>query len=134
MLLATPSGVIRYAPPPTLEAADTAALLDILDSAKLILRYVDGRSRADLLDDVGLQDQVARRFEIIGEAAGRLSEETRGRLDDIPWRSLVGLRNILIHDYGEVDYAKLWDIIETDLRRLVAEVEPLVPPPSDFEA
>ena len=113
---------------------DAAALLGILDSARLILHYVDGRSRADLLDDVGLQDQVARRFEIIGEAAGRLSEETRDRLDDIPWRSLVGLRNILIHDYGEVDYAKLWDIVQGDLRRLVAEVEPFVPPPTDFEA
>lgn len=113
---------------------DAAALLDILDSARLILRYVEGRTRADLLNDVGLQDQVARRFEIIGEAAGRLSQETRDRLADIPWRSLVGLRNVLIHEYGEVDYAKLWDIIRADLRHLVAEVEPLVPPPTDFEA
>ncbi len=111
---------------------DAAALLDILDSARLVLRYAEGRTRDGLLEDVGLQDQVARRFEIIGEAAGRLSDETRERLADIPWRSLVGLRNVLIHEYGEVDYAKLWDIIQDDLPRLVAEVEPLVPPPTDF--
>ena len=111
---------------------DAATVLDMLDSARLVLRYVDGRTRGDLLEDVGLQDQVARRFEIIGEAAGRISDETRQGLSDIPWRSLVGLRNILIHDYGEVDYAKLWDIIRDDLPRLVAEVEPLVPPASDF--
>jgi uncharacterized protein with HEPN domain len=111
---------------------DAATLLDILDSARLILRYVDDRTCGDLLEDVGLQDQVARRFEIIGEAAGRLSAETTEDLPDIPWRSLVGLRNILIHDYGEVDYAKLWDIIQNDLPHLVAEIEPLVPPPTDF--
>ena len=111
---------------------DAAALLDILDSARPVLRHVEGRTRDGLLEDVGLQDQVARRFEIIGEAASRLSDETRERLTDIPWRSLVGLRNILIHDYGEVDYAKLWDIIRDDLPRLVADIEPLVPPPTDF--
>jgi uncharacterized protein with HEPN domain len=111
---------------------DTASLFDILDSARLILGYVQGRTCDDLLQDVGLQDQVARRFEIIGEAAGRLTNEMRDRLDDIPWRSLVGLRNVLIHEYGEVDYAKLWDIIQGDLQRLIIEIEPLVPPPTDF--
>lgn len=112
---------------------DAAALFDILDSARLVLQYVKGRTREDLLDEVGLQDQVARRFEIIGEAAGRLSQETRTNLNDVPWHSLVGLRNILIHEYGEVDYAKLWDVVQDDLPKLIARVEPLVPPPTDFQ-
>ena len=110
---------------------DAANLLDILDSARLIRSYVEGRSRRDLLDDVGLQDQVVRRFEIIGEAARRLSEEARTRLEGIPWRAIVGLRNVLIHDYDEVNYERLWDIIQNDLPSLIEQIEPLVPPPRD---
>ncbi len=74
---------------------DAASLLDILDSARLIQGYVEGRDLHDLLDDVGLQDQVVRRFEIIGEAASRLSEEMRNCLAGIPWRAVINLRNVL---------------------------------------
>ncbi len=110
---------------------DAASLLDVLDSAQLVRGYVEGKACRDLLEDVGLQDKVARRFEIIGEAAGRLSEETRNRFPDIPWRAMVDLRNILIHEYGEVNYEELWDIIRDDLPRLIEQIEPHVPPPQE---
>lgn len=110
---------------------DAASLLDILDSAQLVQRYVGGKTLQDLLEDVGLQDKVVRRFEIIGEAARRLSDETRDRLGSVPWRAVVGLRDVLIHDYDEVDYEELWDIVQNDLPRLIELIEPLVPPPQD---
>lgn len=108
---------------------DAAALLDILDSARLIRSYVEGRTCEEFLEDVGLQDKVARRFEIIGEAAGRVSGETRKRLPSVPWKAIIGLRNILIHDYGAVNYEKLWSVISDELPRLIERIEPLVPPP-----
>ncbi len=110
---------------------DAASLLDILDSARLVQRYVGGKTLQDLLEDVGLQDQVVRRFEIIGEAARRLSDGMRDRLGGVPWRAVVGLRNVLIHDYDEVDYEELWSIIQNHLPRLIEQIEPLVPPPPD---
>lgn len=110
---------------------DVASLLDILDSARLIQGYVAGRELHDLLDDVGLQDKVVRRFEIIGEAASRLSQGARCSLADIPWPAVIGLRNVLIHDYEEVDYEELWNIIQNHLPRLIEQIEPLVPPPRD---
>ena len=110
---------------------DAASLPDILDSARLIQGYVEGSTREDLLKDVGLQDKVARRFEIIGEAGGRLSEETRKDLSDIPWRGMVDLRNVIIHEYGEVNYDRVWDVIREDLPRLIERIAPLVPPPGD---
>ena len=63
---------------------DAAHLLDIVDSARLVLSYVSGKSREEFLSSVGLQDQVIRRFEIMGEAARRVSEETRKELASVP--------------------------------------------------
>lgn len=102
---------------------DLAYLIDILDSATLILEYVAGRTEAEFLAEVSLQDQVARRFEIIGEAARQVSEDTKEELNRIPWREIIGLRNILIHDYGEVNYARIWGTIREDLPDLIAQIK-----------
>lgn len=110
---------------------DVGSFIDIIDSARRIQGYVEGRTLHDLLEDVGLQDQVVRRFGIIGEAARRLSDEARRSIPGIPWPAVIGLRNVLIHDYAEVDCEELWDIIQNHLPRLIDEIEPLVPPPPD---
>jgi uncharacterized protein with HEPN domain len=110
---------------------DAAYLLDIVDSARLILAYVAAGSRDDFLREVALQDQVIRRFEIIGEAARHVSAETRARFPGISWRAMVGLRNVLIHEYGEVNLERLWDVIQGDLPELIRTLEPEVPPPPD---
>ncbi|MCK4303951.1 MAG: DUF86 domain-containing protein [Candidatus Eisenbacteria sp.] len=110
---------------------DIAHLLDMLDSAQLIRNYVADRSREEFLSQVGFQDQVIRRFEIIGEAARRVSEQMRKELPTVPWHEMIGLRNILIHDYGEVNLEQLWDIIQIDLPSLIRTIEPLIPPPSE---
>lgn len=110
---------------------DVGSLLDIIDSARLIQGYVEGRTREDLLEDVGLQDRVVRRFGIIGEAARRLSDEARRSLPGIPWPAVICLRNVLIHDYAEVDYEELWSIIQNHLPRLIEQIAPLVPPPPE---
>ena len=108
---------------------DAAHLLDIVDSARLVLSYVSGKSREEFLSSVGLQDQVIRRFEIMGEAARRVSEETRKELASVPWREMIGLRNMLIHEYGEVNLDLLWDTIHNGLDDLIRELELHVPPP-----
>jgi uncharacterized protein with HEPN domain len=109
---------------------DDAYLLDILESARLILSYVDGRNRGDFESDVALQDQVIRRFQVIGEAARRVSDVTRERMSEVPWRAMIGLRNILIHEYGEVDMARLWQTVQEEIPGLIAQLESEVPPPA----
>ncbi|MCK4413584.1 MAG: DUF86 domain-containing protein [Candidatus Eisenbacteria sp.] len=109
---------------------DSAYLLDILESAELILRYVEGRKYQDFATETAFQDQVIRRFQIIGEAARRVSDETRKHLPSIPWRAMIGLRNVLIHEYGEVDPQRLWKTVHEELPQLIAQLRPEVPPPS----
>jgi uncharacterized protein with HEPN domain len=75
----------------------------MLNSALSIRAYLDGVSREAFMANLEKQDAVLRRFEIIGEAASRLAPETRSTFPHLPFRSMRGMRNIIAHDYGDVD-------------------------------
>lgn len=81
-----------------------------------------GRSRTDLDTDRLLALAVVRLLELIGEAAGRVPTEEQGRRPGVPWPSIVGLRNRLIHGYDNVDHDIVWQIVTTDLPSLIVEL------------
>ena len=62
---------------------------------------------------------MLRRFEIIGEAATRLALETQSLFPNVPFRSMRGMRNIIAHDYGDVDIEQVWKTATTDLDALI---------------
>lgn len=107
---------------------DSAFLLDILEAAKLALGYVSGKTREQFYQETQCQDAVIRRLEIIGEAARRLSPETRQTLPDLPWNSMIGIRNVMIHEYDDVDLTIVRDTVERDLPLLIQAIEIIVPP------
>ena len=107
---------------------DTEYLVDILEAAKLALAYVSGKSKDEFLKDTQCQDAVIRRLEIIGEAARRISDETRAKYGKLPWKAMVGMRNVMIHEYDDIDLVIVWDTVQNDLPRLVAALEEVVPP------
>ena len=82
---------------------DEALLLDILIAARRALKYMKGVSRADFEKNEMRQDAVTRPLEIVGEAAGQVSEEYREAHTDIPWHKKTGMRNRLIHEYFRVN-------------------------------
>ena len=94
-------------------------LLDILESARCIQRYLTGVNREGFLANQEKQDAVLRRFEIIGEAASRVSPETQASFPTVPFRSMRGMRNIIAHDYGDVDLDQVWKTATDDLPGLV---------------
>jgi len=105
---------------------DQVYLVDILEAARLAASYVEGVQEATFLGDTQLQDSVIRRIEIIGEAAGRVSEDTRATCPDIPWREMVGMRNMVIHQYDGVDLTVVWETVQNDLPGLIVRIELLV--------
>ena len=105
---------------------DSALLYDILESARLAVSYLQEVPVEDFLGSLQLQDAVTRRVEIIGEAAGSLSEETKASLPNLPWRDMTDMRNFLIHQYGDVDPQVVWDTVKLDLPPLIAVLELVV--------
>ena len=106
---------------------DNAYLLDILEAAKLARAYIGGKTKEEFLNDLQCQDAVIRRIEIIGEAAGRVSEETKSAFPNLPWNEMVGMRNVMIHDYNDVDMVIVWDTVHNDFPTLISALERIVP-------
>lgn len=107
---------------------DDAYLVDILESAKIALEYVAGKSWDEFYEDMQCQDAVLRRVEIIGEAARHVSPQTQKKYPQIPWRDLTVLRNLVIHQYDAVDINQVWDTVQNKLPSLVEEISKIVPP------
>ena len=105
---------------------DNEYLLDILEAAKLAIDYIGEKSREEFLIDSQCQDAVIRRLEIIGEAARRVSEETRTTYTDLPWSDMVSMRNVMIHEYDDVDIGIVWETVKNDLPLLIDSLEKIL--------
>lgn len=107
---------------------DEAYLLDILIAARRAIRFLEGMTWETFEQSELHQDAVMRPLEIIGEAARRVSQETRDAHPNIPWDQMIGMRNRLIHEYTRVNLTTVWETVQDDLPPLIAWIEPLVPP------
>ena len=107
---------------------DTDYLHDILDAADRVRAYLSSQSRESFRADLMRQDAVLYRLAVIGEAAGRLSKSARDARPDVPWRRIVAMRNILVHDYGGVDIDIAWDTATAHVPVLVTVVRQMLPP------
>ena len=98
---------------------DLAYLQDIRDAADRATLHIAGLSAEILRDNPFLQDGVVRCLILLGEAAKQVSPETRALFPHFDWPGMVGLRNVLVHRYREVDFVELWTIVNRDLPPLV---------------
>ena len=99
---------------------------DIVRSAEKILAYTAGYSLEDFRLDEKTIDAVIRNFEIIGEAANRLSESFKATHEAINWQRIRGFRNRIVHDYFGIDYEIVWRVKEDFLPQLIVQLEPLL--------
>ena len=95
---------------------------DILSAIEKIHEYTSEGKDVFMHNEL-IQDAVLRQLSIIGEAATKLPPELRIQYGDIPWKQVVGLRNVIIHEYSEVNIIRIWDTITNDLPKLQKSLE-----------
>ncbi len=106
-----------------MEADQLGRLQDILQAARLIGSYVQGSTEASFLVDTEKQDAIIRRMEIIGEATAHLTEKTRQAVPELPFRKMRGIRNIVAHDYANVDLKIVWEVATVHVARIREALE-----------
>lgn len=106
---------------------DSKLLLeDILVATDKIKLYTSGLAFEQFINDSKTVDAVIRNFEIIGEAANRLSDDFKITYSNVNWFRIRGFRNRIVHDYMGIDYQIVWNIIENDLDRLVLDIKDII--------
>lgn len=105
---------------------DKEHLVDIITAIKLIFQYTQGLDSKSLAENIEKQDAILRRITIIGEATKRLSKDFRNQHPTIPWKEMAGMRDVITHDYDEVDMDEVWKVISINLPELLNYIEPLM--------
>ena len=101
-------------------------LKDMYQYAQKALQLVDGLDLEAFSQDWKTQWAVIRALEIIGEAARYIPETFRQQHPEIPWRQMVGLRNVLIHRYFDLDITAIWDTVTRILPDVLKQLEALL--------
>ena len=101
-------------------------VFDILECIEKIEDFTSGMTQEEFVRDIKTRDAVLRNFEIIGEAAGKIPADIRGKYNGIPWSQIIGLRNRLIHGYFVVDYNIIWEIVRNELPDLKVKMKKII--------
>ena len=91
---------------------------DIIEAIRRIKEFTDNMDFNTFEEDLKTQDAVVRNLEIIGEASGRLPEDVRKSVPRIEWRKIIGIRNILAHEYFSISLPIVWDVVQNKLDEL----------------
>ena len=96
-------------------------MLDILEAIERIEKY-SSRGRQTFEEDELIQNWIVHHLQIIGEALRSISDDFRREHDDIPWKETIGMRNILVHRYFDLDTDLVWKAVMRDLPDLKERV------------
>ena len=102
---------------------DMSYLIDIVDCIMDINDFTESIDYYQFESEKMRKLAVERQLEIIGQAANKISIQTQSILKNVPWKSIIGLRNKLAHDYGEILAERIWMISKKSMQELLAELE-----------
>jgi uncharacterized protein with HEPN domain len=105
---------------------DRPYLQHIYDSISDIEGFVKGVSKQQFFENKEKQYAVMRALEIIGEATKNISRQLRAAYPEIPWKTMAGMRDKLIHEYFGVKLERLWEVIQKDLPRLKEQISKIL--------
>lgn len=98
----------------------------ILDAIELIEEYTSELSENEFYSNSMAHDAVIRQMEIIGEAAGNVSDDCQEKHKEVPWGKMIGIRNKFIHEYFNVNYSIVWDTVKDNLPHLKSSIKTIL--------
>jgi uncharacterized protein with HEPN domain len=108
------------------EERDAAYLWDMLAAARESRVLVEGVTLEMLMSDMRTRRALERTLELVGEAAARVSSQTRSRYPDISWNAIIGQRNIIAHRYAAIDYGLLFATVTRNVPGLISALERII--------
>ncbi len=107
---------------------DNLRLLDMYEHAVMLRDAVAGKSKGDVEDDLVLTYALTHMVQIIGEAAWKMSDDTRSRLPAVPWDRIAATRHRLVHDCHRVDLDIVYRVATSHALELIEQLAPVVEP------
>ena len=105
---------------------DKIRIQHMLDAANEALAFASDVTEKDFSKNRMLILSIIKEIEIIGEAASKVTEETKMKFHDIPWKDIIGMRNRLIHGYFDVDIKLVWNTTHKNLPSLIVSLKQLL--------
>ena len=102
---------------------DRGRLEDILKFARNVENIVSGITYDEFVSDIRTYYSVMKNVEVIGEAANMLTHHFREVHNELPWRPIINMRNVLVHGYAQISDADLWQTATSDIQPLRQQVE-----------
>ncbi|HAQ61730.1 TPA: hypothetical protein DCR49_07010 [Candidatus Delongbacteria bacterium] len=102
---------------------DKSYLWDIAQASKEILEFIDGISYSKFCETKIIRYAIERQLLVIGEAANHISEDFKKTEPDVPWEKIIGLRNIIAHEYGEILEERIWATAKDHIKPLMESVK-----------
>ena len=103
--------------------SDEVYIEDVIESISIIFAYLGDKTELEFSENIMLQDAVIRRFEIIGEAASKISQATKENNPNIAWKLMKGMRNKLSHEYFGISSTTIYSTAKIDLPLLLTQLQ-----------
>jgi uncharacterized protein with HEPN domain len=95
---------------------------DILESAELIESYIASISEIEFYNSGEKQDAILHRLQIIGEAAKHIPTAYREKWNQVPWKDISGIRDIIVHEYFGITLSMIWKTAVEDIPLLRQQI------------
>ena len=98
---------------------DRVFIAQMVEAAEAALEFSEGLTEESFSGDRLVGFAVVRAIQLVGQAARGVSDEAQAAHADIPWRQMIGMRNVVVHDYADVDLSLVWKTVHEDLPGLI---------------